>query len=478
MLVVFLAGILWLPASLVAQETPPGVTIHVVQRGENLFRIALTYGLTVDELVALNGIADPSNIQVGQRLLVPSDSVPASAQPTSHVVQAGETLQSIANLYGKTVEELSTLNSIANPDAIYVGQVLALTAAEIAMTPTAVPIATRTNVASLSDSASFKHIVQQGETLFRIATNYGMNVNDLAAANSISDPTLIYAGQELIVPGVQPPQLALDLPAPIIGLDVSPLVWVSGQTGRVRILTSHSTTVRGTFLGQSLPSSVDDNGIVHTLLIGIPIGTEFNIYSLELIVTDTNGQSTDFRVNLQIVAKDYGSEDITLPPDKADLLNVNIENNELRILQQLTTPYNPERYFDGPMGLPAAAAMSSPFGELRSYNGGPFDRYHTGADFGGIPGTPIIAPSAGRVIMADWLNVRGNTTVIDHGWGVYTTYSHQEERYVHVGEFVTVGQIIGTIGSSGRATGPHLHWELWVNGIAVDPMQWVEQGGW
>src|SRR5689334_23958190 len=103
----FVAGILWLPASVIAQQTDPGVTIHVVQRGETLFRIAQSYGVTVDDLASLNGLVDPSNIQVGQRLLVPANAVAPTALPQNHVVQPGETLRSIADLYGLTVEYLA-----------------------------------------------------------------------------------------------------------------------------------------------------------------------------------------------------------------------------------------------------------------------------------------------------------------------------------------------------------------------------------
>ncbi|MGV2437612.1 MAG UNVERIFIED_CONTAM: M23 family metallopeptidase [Anaerolineae bacterium] len=69
----------------------------------------------------------------------------------------------------------------------------------------------------------------------------------------------------------------------------------------------------------------------------------------------------------------------------------------------------------------------------------------------------------------------GKATLIDHGWGVYTGYWHQNEIYVQLGERVQVGQVIGTIGSTGRVTGAHLHWEIWVNGVPTDPMQWVQE---
>ena len=131
--------------------------------------------------------------------------------------------------------------------------------------------------------------------------------------------------------------------------------------------------------------------------------------------------------------------------------------------------------FDGPFGLPAAAAITSGFGSTRTYTGGA-QRVHTGTDFGAGPGSPVMAAASGQVVMVDNLNIRGLATIIDHGRGVYTGYWHQSEAYVSPGDYVEQGQVIGAVGSSGRVSGPHLHWELWVNGIPVDPMQWVVQG--
>jgi murein DD-endopeptidase MepM/ murein hydrolase activator NlpD len=137
--------------------------------------------------------------------------------------------------------------------------------------------------------------------------------------------------------------------------------------------------------------------------------------------------------------------------------------------------FTAQRYFDGLMGLPSSGPITSQFGTRRDYNNGALRTFHSGTDFGGGPGTPVVAPAAGVVVLAETLPVRGNATIIDHGWGVYTGYWHQMEIDVTVGQVVTPGQIIGTIGSSGRVTGPHLHWEMWVGGVQVDPLQWVRQ---
>ncbi len=473
------AGMLWLPASVVAQQTEPNVTIHVVQRGETLFRIALSYGVTVDELADLNRLADPGNILVGQRLLVPANNATTAPLPKIHLVQAGETLRSIADLYSLTVEDLATWNTISNPDSIYIGQVLSLSAQVV---PTATTQPTEVASAPVIEEAALPvteenvvHTVQLGETLFRIATSYGLSVNDLVLANNIADPTLIYAGQQLTIPGVEAPQLALDLPPTVTALDVIPLVFIEGQTARIRLITSVPMTVSGLFLDRGLADAVEQGNTVHTILVGVPIFTTTGVYPCSLTLTDSAGQTTSLTFNIQVVDGNYGSEYINLLADRANLLDPAVENNELTLVQSVMSKFTPVRHWNGPMGLPAAAAIVSPFGRKRAYDGGPFDHFHSGTDFSGGTGSPILVPAPGYVVYVGALAVRGNATIIDHGWGVYTGYWHQTEQYVQVGDFVTSGQVLGTIGSTGRVTGPHLHWELWVNGVPVDPMQWVRQ---
>jgi murein DD-endopeptidase MepM/ murein hydrolase activator NlpD len=211
------------------------------------------------------------------------------------------------------------------------------------------------------------------------------------------------------------------------------------------------------------------------MLFGVPMNTPAGIYPLTITLTGAESAQTPIVSNVQVAAGGYGSEFINLMAGRAGLLDPNVENAELAQVQSVMTAFSPVRYFDGAFSLPAAATMTSPFGTRRSYNGGAFDRIHYGADFAGVPGTPVLAPAPGVVVFAQPLEVRGVATIVDHGWGVYTGYWHQTEQYVRVGDSVVTGQVIGTIGATGRVTGAHLHWELWVNGVPVDPMQWVRQ---
>lgn len=115
---------------------------------------------------------------------------------------------------------------------------------------------------------------------------------------------------------------------------------------------------------------------------------------------------------------------------------------------------------------PVGAPITSPFGWR-------WGRMHDGIDLGAAYGTPIEAAAAGTVIYAGWLGGYGNLTVIDHGGGLATAYGHQSRIVVQVGESVAQGQVIGYVGSTGHSTGPHLHFEVRVNGQAVDPLGYL-----
>ena len=477
--------LLGLPVSLFAQDAtptvPPGVTVHVVQRGETLFHIALSYGMTTDDLARLNNISDPSMIDVGQRLLVPAPGgTPVQIQMVMHIVQPGESLESIAALYDLPIDDLKTRNHITDDATdFYVGQLLDVSAAAV-MTPDAIPEATpeptlaATDVPTLPD-AVVVHTVARGETMFLIAKQYGVTVNSIVQANHVSSPDVIYAGQDLVIPGVQAPKIALDVPATVKSLDITPLLFVEGETGRIRLTTTSGLKVSGTFIGEALNDAAEQNDTEHTLLVGIPVGTPAQVDPVNLMLTDSTGAQTPLTINVQIIAGNYGHQSIQLMAGLEDLLNPTVQNSELAQLQSITSNFTPTRYFDGSMGLPVAAPLSASFGATRSYNGGAFSGIHTGTDFAAAIGTPILAPAGGQIVFVGHMDIRGNVTIIDHGWGVFTVYCHQSQQNVQVGDTIAVGQVIGATGSTGRVTGPHLHWELWVDGVAVDAMQWVNE---
>ena len=491
-----LSGLLFLlGAPIVAQESSDAAfTVHVVQRGENLFRIALQYNRFAEDIAAANGITDSDSIAVGQRLIIP---LPADApqERITHIVLAGDTLASIAAAHGKTISDLLALNSLASADLIYVGQELIIVAGDsaagvlsagdsqpskpTAAAPTVVP-AIRA-APGLSHSFSrygdlsqiFIHKVQSGETLSEIGLRYNQTIDALAQANNLADPGLLRVGQRLVVPGILLPQLTQVLPETVQAFTIDPLVLAGGRSGRIEVLTSEPVIISGHFLGRELRVIAREDGKRHNILIGIPMFTDLNVYPITLELRDDLGDAKPVGANVQIITGGYGRQTIRI--SDSELLAPAAEEEETALLARLTEPFTPERYWVNSLSLPAAAPINAVFGTLRSYNGSPFDRYHGGVDFAGAPGTSILAAAAGEVVMVDRLHIRGNTTLIDHGWGLFTLYAHQDETLVQLGDVVESGQLIGTVGSTGRSTGPHLHWEVWLNGVNVDPMQWVQE---
>lgn len=494
-LVLLLALFAFLPSPHAAQESSDlAFTVHVVQPGENLFRIALKYNRFAEDIAEANGISNSDAISVGQHLIIPL-AAGAPQQRITHVVASGETLASIASIYGRSLAELTSLNRLTSADLIYVGQELTIVAGDDeakseqsnsmpASAPTdsqVSPVATAVPSRSIHHSFSrygdpatvFIHTVKSGETLSEIGLRYHQTIDALARANNMTDPSILSVGQRLTIPGILLPQLTLELPESVVAFTIDPLVFQAGRSGRVELLTSEAVTITGQFLGRELRVIKRDAGMRHNILIGNPMFTKMSVYPLTLELTDGLGQSSEVAANVQVIGGGYGRQTIKIAD--SELLAPAVEEEEFSLLTRATGGFSLERSWTARLSLPATASINAVFGTLRSYNGSPFNRYHGGVDFAGAPGTSVLAAADGKVVMVDRLRIRGNTTVIDHGWGLFTLYAHQDETLVALGADVTTGQVIGTVGSTGRSTGPHLHWEAWLNGVNVDPMQWVEE---
>lgn len=176
----------------------------------------------------------------------------------------------------------------------------------------------------------------------------------------------------------------------------------------------------------------------------------------------------------QRTAKDlvvlYGTfdvQDIPIPFELQPLLDQELNDINFGTIARVHQRNSSEIFFTE-FSQPVPGPVISGFGQIRTYNDGVLEGRHTGIDFPATRGTPVTAVSNGRVIFAQHLPIHGNHVIVDHGWGLLSGYSHLSEISVVPGELVRAGQVIGLSGATGRVQGPHLHFEMAVNGAWID----------
>jgi len=162
------------------------------------------------------------------------------------------------------------------------------------------------------------------------------------------------------------------------------------------------------------------------------------------------------------------AEEFATPPK--DVL-ARIER-ERRAAEAIFARITPERYWIGSFVPPVPGTPTSSFGRRSIVNGEPRSP-HSGTDFQAADGTPVVAPNRGRIALAADQYFAGKTIIIDHGAGLYSYLAHLSEMSVREGETVERGQKIALSGSTGRVTGPHLHWTLRVGKARVDPLSLI-----
>jgi hypothetical protein len=209
-------------------------------------------------------------------------------------------------------------------------------------------------------------------------------------------------------------------------------------------------------------------------LLGIDFRLPPGIYPLEVEVDSPGNSRSTYRTSIEVAKKEFGEQSLTLPEnmvtlDADTLKRVRIEAAEFRKLWDIHTP---KRYWHGNFVLPLPGKLSTPFGLGRILNGEPRSP-HSGVDLRASLGEPVRAANHGRIVLVGDFFFHGKAVVIDHGWGLYTMYFHLSKVNVSEGDFVGKGYVIGLAGSTGRATGPHLHWGVRLGGARVDPFALV-----
>jgi murein DD-endopeptidase MepM/ murein hydrolase activator NlpD len=287
--------------------------------------------------------------------------------------------------------------------------------------------------------------------------------------SQIHSPALWYPGQQVLIPGEGEGYL----PAPFRSIEVQPLPVEQGNTLAVSVKTTQPVSLEGRLFEEGVQFS-EDAGTYHAL-VGVHVFTEPGLYELSLRAVDDAGQRTTVTTGVVIEEGWFGYERIDLPSTTDSLLEPEVIAAERERIEALRTTYTAERHWSVPFQRPCEGPISSYFGTHRAYNTGPYTSYHSGVDFRAPGGTPVYAPAGGVVLLADGLNVRGNAIIIDHGWGVVSGYWHLSAIEVEPGQRVERGQQIGRVGNTGLSTGAHLHWQMWVGGVSVNGLPWLDE---
>jgi murein DD-endopeptidase MepM/ murein hydrolase activator NlpD len=231
-----------------------------------------------------------------------------------------------------------------------------------------------------------------------------------------------------------------------------------------------------TGLGRSAPLFPMDARGVWRGLIGIDVEVKPGTYPIEIVVERTGQPPLAATLELSVTAKRFlirrlRVADRFVNPDPETIARIQQEAARLEALFRIVTARiwnEPFQAFRAPVAEPATGS----FGARSVFNGQPRS-VHGGMDFGSEAGTPVAAPGAGTVVLAQDLYFTGNTVVIDHGVGIYSVLAHLSTVGVSEGDGIQRGAIIGQVGATGRVTGAHLHWGVRLNGARIDPLSLI-----
>ncbi|HDD24202.1 MAG TPA: LysM peptidoglycan-binding domain-containing protein [Chloroflexi bacterium] len=468
------------PAAAQSDDPPTGPSaqsaVYIVQRGDTLYGIADQYAVTVEALMRANGVPDPRQIYVGQRLVIPTAAISLSlvnaeggdAQPihwASYMFQAGDTLFSVAKRYGLTWQIVAQVNKLLSPQAVWPGLVIRVPVSS----PAIEPVEGDSNLPSGATATGYgiPYFVRPGDTALRIALAHGVSTWALAVNNHIANPALIYPGQELMLPGT-----GTGLPSPFLAIETTPVPVTQGSTLVIAVRTTVPVSLTGRLFEQEVRFAEEDG--VYYGLVGVHVFAEPTLYDLELTAIDEGGFGTTMTTGILVAEGRFNYERIDVPYGRSQLLDPTLIAQDHERLESVRHLFTTPRMWSAPFQRPCVGPISAYFGAHRSYNGGPYTSYHSGVDFRAPGGTPVHAAAAGTVVLAEQLSLWGNAVVIDHGWGVLTGYAHLSAIHVTPGQQVTAGEVIAEVGNTGLSTGAHLHWEMWVGGTSVDALQWLD----
>ena len=441
-------------------QDPTG-TIYIVQPGDSLYSIAARFSISLDDLLAVNGIVDPNTLAAGQQLIIPGLEGITGVLDTKFI-NFGDSYRGLMRQTQVPDALFRKLNHVVSPSEFYVGSNM---------------------IIPIQDQPQYSKRISPtvGESMLELAVKNNTDIWSLTSINRLEGSWESIPGDTLYTSGEAGGNNASGLPSAFISAEIRDLPIYQGGTGVITVVAQPGVTLGGLLVDHQLRFFPIQDG-AQVALQGVHALLEPGVYPLRLDATLPDGSTQSYEQLILIVSGNY-PEDPLLYVDPATIDPASTEP-ELQQLISITTPATPVKYWVGDFISPAIAYaestyFTSRYGNRRTYIGQgtelTINGFHTGLDFGGGDGLPITAPASGVVVFAGPWTVRGNATIIDHGWGVYSGFWHQSAIQVQVGQTVDIGDVIGLVGGTGRVTGAHLHWELWVNGVQVDPLDWLNQ---
>jgi murein DD-endopeptidase MepM/ murein hydrolase activator NlpD len=382
---------------------------------------------------------------LGLFLLTPPALAQADVQP--HLVQPGDTWTALAWHYGLNEAELRA-NQMNQQREPAIGMTIDL---------------------PLTEVARMGQLVRVNEGgLVATAVRHHTSPWQLALQNGLPHPyrPTLY-GSIFIEGGQTSPK---DLP---FGLDFLELSQAPARPGQAVGYRAQGKSAVSAWLNLTPFDNLGD-GRNHVGLVGT--GAFFGTATPELAMQTEPQSPLWVQPWLFLDRDDWEFQQLTLTGEAAaiDAESIRVERERLFALWSEATP---DIQWTTSFQLPLTdyLEVSAPYGGRRSYNGGPYRTYHEGVDFAAYGGTPVYAPAAGIVVLAERLFVRGGAVIIDHGLGVYSRFYHMSAVHAEVGQQVQPGDLLGEVGTTGLSTGNHLHWDLLVADTWVDAWVWQEQ---
>ena len=263
------------------------------------------------------------------------------------------------------------------------------------------------------------------------------------------------------------------VPPAAVGVTVAPPQLAQGGATVVQVVGASAAAAVADFAGRQYPLLASEGTFWGVL--GVPGNQPPGEYPVLVTLMTADGRALhQMQAGLTVTAAGFPVEYIQLEPAVAALLDPAIVLEELDRRAAIYAAFTPERLWSGPFLMPVQGPISGAYGAGRSYNGGPVTDYHHGTDISADEGTPVVAANTGRVAFVGDLSVRGRSVILDHGDGVFSAYHHLSETAVVQGQLVNKGDLVGTVGQTGLAEGPHLHWEIVVRGVEVDALLWTQ----